>query len=207
MLAAPLTLTTADGDEKFVDGVIDVHYDPHQAVLCCEQARQRKPLPGCVYSLWSNLKGRGKGGEFALTIARHFFNSQGYEVLVSDSQRENPECFILASYPGLRKQRPVHPAYQRMVDVFGEAQLLSFNERATREKLLRKRTRNAGGGDPDLFVRCRANPNHYFFAEVKYKDRLPENQKAVFPLISEKLRCKVFLVQIRPILAQNKRRS
>jgi len=189
----------ADRDRRFVDEVIDVPFDPHQAELYRKQVTQRKELPNCIYPLWDNLKGKGKGGEFALTIARHYFRNCGYEVFVSDSKRENPECFILASYPGLRKERPFHPGYKRMIEVFGEEKLEAFNKHATELKRRRKKTRNSGGGDPDLFVRSKINRDHFFFAEVKYKDSLLENQKAVFPLVSKMLGCKVLLVHIRPI--------
>lgn len=187
-----------DPDRKYVDGIIDVYFDPCQADLLRQQVREQQLISGCIYPIWKFLAGRGKNGEFAMTIARHFFLSQGYRVLHSDSSREHQDSFVLASYPGLRRERPLHPAYERMVRVFGIEKLEAFNKVAATEKLKRKSTNNSGGGDPDLFVEC-SKSEHSFFAEVKYKDKLLENQKAVFPLISKMLGCKVFLVQIRPL--------
>jgi hypothetical protein len=171
----------ADRDRRFVDGVIDVYFDPHQADLYHRQVKQKKELRGCVYPLWENLKGRGRGGEFALTVARHFFVNQGYEVFVSDSSRENPACFILASYPGLRQERPFHPAYKRMVDVFGEEKLKAFNEHAAKEKPRHKKTRNRGGGDPDLFCTVQGKTWSLLFRRSETQGPLAGEPEGGFP--------------------------
>jgi len=155
-----------------------------------------RELPARAYPVWQSLKGRGKLGEFPLMVMREHYRSQGYRVWVSDSNAELRDCFILVSYPGLRKKTPLHPAYKRMVGVFGRERIEKLNQLVDEAKRQGKDNRNLGGGDPDLFVFKGANAQEErFFVEVKHKDPPTPNQRICFPLIAEHL-CEIKLVRI-----------
>lgn len=176
---------------------VKVFFDPFQEELYRLQVKYGRRIPGCIYPLWYSLKGRGRFGEFPLVVVREYFLKRGYKVLYSDSSQENPHSFICASYPGLRRQRPVHSAYRQMIKIFGFGRLEAFNRKAEAAKLRLIKGRNRGGGDPDLFV-YRANGKRVrFFVEVKHEDSLLENQKIVFPLMRMYL-CPVRVVRIYP---------
>jgi len=141
-------------------------------------------------------------------VIREYFRTRGYQVLFSSSGREIPDNFICTSYPGLRRSKRLHPAYQRMIQIFGFQRLEKFNRYAEAAKLRRKGNGNRGGGDPDLFVYKRDGKRTRFFVEVKHKDELQINQIVVFPLIEKILRCPVKLVRIYPqSMVQNRART
>jgi len=146
-----------------------------------------RKLPAGVYPLWKPLRGRGRLGEFALVVAREHYRKRGYSVWASGSDKEVKDRFILVSFPGLRKQLPLHPAYARMVRIFGSEKIEELNRTVDKEKRKKKGHRNLGGGDPDLFVFKKGNPRKGFFVEVKYKDQPTQNQLMCFPRIDEKL--------------------
>ena len=157
-----------------------------------------RELPACIYPLWEPLKGRGKLGEFPVTVVREHYRNEGYNVWVSDSNEELEDRFILVSYPDLRKKTPLHPAYEHMVGVFGREKIEKLNQIADEAKRKRKDNRNLGGGDPDLFVFKGVNAQEErFFVEVKYKNQLTPNQRICFPLIDKRL-CEIKLIRIYP---------
>jgi hypothetical protein len=176
---------------------IRIPFDPVQHDLYRLQVKHRRDIPGCIYPLWPSLKGRGRMGEFPLIVAREYFLGHGYKVLHSDSSRDDPYSFICASYPGLRKERPFHPGFRRMVEIFGDGLLRKFNQEAEAAKLRTKKSTNRGGGDPDLFVYKDDGNRERFFVEVKHRDSLHENQKIVFRLMRKHL-CPVKIVRIYP---------
>lgn len=178
-----------------------IPFDPRQKILYGLQVTLERQIRGCIYPLWHSLKGRGRHGEFPLMVVWHHFQEFGYKVLCSSSVRKAPEGFICASYPGLRRERPLHPAYQRMARIFGLEQLEEFNAIAEEEK--RKHGRNRGGGDPDLFVYKGNGRRVRSFVEVKHKDKLHTNQRIVFRLIRKHLGCPVHVIHIHPKNAQS----
>lgn len=155
-----------------------------------------RELPACSYPLWEPLKGRGKLGEFPVTVVREHYRNEGYNVWVSGSNKEMGDRFVLVSYPRLRKKTPPHPAYKRMVGVFGREKVEKLNQMVDEAKREGKGNRNLGGGDPDLFVFKGANAQEErFFVEVKYKDQPTPNQRICFPIIDKHL-CEIKLVRI-----------
>jgi hypothetical protein len=154
-------------------------------------------LPKCIYPLWHSLKGRGKLGEFPLMVVRKHYTDKGYTVWASDSNEDPKDVFILVSFPGLRKLTPPHPAYERMVKIFGQKKIEELNKITDEAKAQGKDMRNLGGGDPDLFVFKGANAEvERFFVEVKHKDKPTQNQEICFPLIEGSLHCEVKLIRI-----------
>lgn len=153
-------------------------------------------LPDCIYPVYDSLKGRGKLGEFPLMVVREHYRKQGYTVWISDSNTELEDRFILVSYPRLRKLKPLHPGYQRMVRVFGQGKIEELNRAVDEAKRGGKSNSNLGGGDPDLFVFKGPNAEvERFLVEVKHKDQPTRNQRICFPII-DKLLCDVKLVRI-----------
>jgi hypothetical protein len=192
-----------------------IPFDPLQQELYRLQVKYRRPISGCDIPLYPPVIGRdkiGRGwqGEFPFMFVREYFCKRGYNVLFSSSGREieTKQNFICTSYPRLRREKPPHPAYERMANIFGLRRLEKFNGIAEAAKLRRKKGRNRGGGDPDLFVYSGDGKRTRFFVEVKHKDKLLANQKVVFPLIEKHLGCRVKLVHIYPHSpAQKKIRS
>jgi hypothetical protein len=173
-----------------------IAFDPLQKDLYDLQVKFKRQNPGCKYLLFHSLKGKGRHGEFPLMVVREHFRNLGYKVLFSSSVRDTPESFICASYPGLRGEEPLHPAYMRMVRMFGFERLKEFNKKADKAKTKHKRGSNRGGGDPDMFV-YKGNGRYIrFFVEAKHKDKLLTNQKVVFRLIRKHLGCPVRVVRI-----------
>src|ERR1700722_19855170 len=150
-----------------------ITFDPCQKTLYGLQVKLNRQIPGCIYPIWHSLKGRGRYGEFPLMVVREYFLKLCLRVFCSSSSRDTLESFICASYPGLRGEQPLHPAYRRMVRFFGLKQLNEFNTKAERAK--RKHGWNMGGGDPDLFVYKGNGKRVRFFVEVKHKDKLLKN--------------------------------
>jgi hypothetical protein len=179
----------------------NIFFDPRQKTLYGLQVKPKRRIPGCIYPLWHLLRGRGRYGEFPLMVVREYLIKRHYKVLCSSSVRKTSESFICASYPGLRREKPLHPAYQRMAQVFGFERLNKFNAIAEEEK--RKHGRNRGGGDPDMFVYKGNGRRVRFFVEVKHKDKPHTNQKIVFHLIRKHLGCPVYLIHIHPKKAQS----
>jgi hypothetical protein len=177
-----------------------IPFDPAQQDLYRLQVKRKRQIPGCTIPLYHHLSGRGRQGEFPFMVAREYFRRLGYKVLFSSSGRppETSENFICTSYPGLRREEPPHPAYQRMARIFGLERLIEFNKVAERAKLQRKHNGNKGGGDPDLFVYKGDGRRVRFFVEVKHNDKMNVNQEVVFPLIEKHLECPVKLVRIYP---------
>jgi hypothetical protein len=173
-----------------------IPFDPLQEYLYRRQVKQRRRLPGCIYPIWHLLRGKSRHGEFPLVFVREYFLTRGYKVLFSDSGGETSENFICASYPVLRRAKPLHPAYRRMARIFGLERLNEFNNIAEKAKRRRKNGSNRGGGDPDLFVYKGNGRRIRFFVEAKHKDKLLTNQKVVFRLIKKHLRCPVKVFRI-----------
>jgi hypothetical protein len=179
-----------------------IPFDPLQKDLYDLQVKYKRRIPGCDYPIWHSLKGRGRHGEFPLMVVREYYRRRGYKVLFSDSGGETSENFICASYPGLRRAKPPHPAYRRTARIFGLERLNEFNKFAEEAKMRRKRGSNRGGGDPDLFVYKGNGRRVRFFVEVKHKDKPHTNQKIVFRLIRKHLGCPVYVIHIHPKKAQ-----
>jgi hypothetical protein len=181
----------------------EIFFDPRQKHLYGLQVKCGQPIPGCEIPLFHTLKGKSNRGEFPLVFVREYFLTHGYKVLCSDSSRESSETFICTSFPILRRERPLHPAYERMTQFFPLEQLEEFNAIAEEEKRKHGKNKNRGGGDPDLFVYMENDPRTRFFVEVKHKDKPHTNQKIVFPLIEKHLGCPVYIIQINPKKAQS----
>jgi hypothetical protein len=191
--------------EKCIEGLrfAEIQEDLYGAKVRYECERNRikekygvRELPACSYPLWETLKGRGKLGEFPLAVVRERYRNEGYSVWVSGSSEELEDRFILVSYPGLRKKTPLHPAYERMVGVFGQERIEKLNRMVDDAKRVGKDIRNLGGGDPDLFDFKGVNAQgERFFVEVKHRDQPTRNQRICFPLIDEHL-CEIKLVRI-----------
>jgi len=172
-----------------------IFFEPHQKHLYGLQVKCGQSIPGCDYPLFHSLKGKGRHGEFPLMVVSRHFKNEGYGVLYSSSVREVSESFICTSYPGLRRERHLHPAYERMAQFFRLEQLEEFNAIAEQEK--RKHGRKTrGGGDPDLFIYLKSDPRIHFFVEVKHKDKTHINQEIVFDLIEKHLLCRVYTIRI-----------
>src|SRR2546426_7511932 len=106
-----------------------IPFDPLQQDLYHLQVKYKREIPGCTIPLYCHLSGRGRQGEFPFMVVREYFRRRGYEVLFSSSGREmeTSENFICTSYPGLRREKPLHPAYRRMTEIFGLDRLEKFN--------------------------------------------------------------------------------
>jgi hypothetical protein len=166
----------------------------------------------CTYHAWRwpFLVGRYKAaGEFPVIVVRKHFIDRGYKVWVSGQSKIGIDAFILAMFPAARKRRD--GSYLTMVWAFGEELLEKFNAIADQEKLKAGRSRH--GGDPDLFVQNPKRITDKFFIEVKledftgrrrYQDALNENQKIVFPLIEEHLKCQVRLARVQIVSNDSK---
>lgn len=161
----------------------------NRIALECEAVPSQ--LPKCQYQPCIPLKGKSRAGEFALTVVRKAYLEQGYEVWLSDSDGKRKDTFILVSYPHLRSQRPLHPAYKRMVTKFGLENIEELNQRIKHAKEGRGIS-NHGGGDPDLFI---FNEEEWFFVEAKHRDDLTLNQQISFPYIDQLL-CPVRIVRL-----------
>jgi hypothetical protein len=155
-------------------------------------------------SRWIYRKGRHKGGEFPVVVARKHFMDQGYKVWVSGQSKLGIDAFILAMFPSARKARD--QSYLNMVKVFGEKKLDRFIAIIEQEKEKCGLARH--GGDPDLFVQSTQNPSDRFFVEVKaedftgrrrYHDKLNKQQHLLFPLIETQLKCQVRLAKVQII--------
>lgn len=147
--------------------------------------------PACIYHAvhWPRSVGRSRHGEFPLVVAREHFRQLGYTVWAAEPELPDGDGFILVSYPG--KRRRGHPAYLRMVEIFGERVLQELNAAADAQK--RTLTGNAGGGDPDLFL---SRDSAHCFVEVKWRDRITKKQHVTFPLIEQFCNVEVRIARI-----------
>jgi hypothetical protein len=124
----------------------------------------------------SNAKNQCRRGfHFGEWFIARYFLRKGYRVL--------PEKY-------LNKKRP--RALQKATEVLGEAGVAYL-----------KRMRRLGGSElrtsprPDLLV-YKSNLKTFFFVEVKRDaDRLSRAQRLFFPMIEEKLRCRVKVVKLK----------
>jgi hypothetical protein len=132
---------------------------------------------------------------------RKLYTDRAYDVFISAQSKHGIPSYLLEALPGKRNEGD--RGYRRMVQVFGEDLLDAFHSLAA-EARHRKKLRSAGG-DPDLFVQHRYDPNDRFFVEVKledstgrrpYKDAINEQQEVLFPLIEREL-CDVRLLTVR----------
>jgi hypothetical protein len=124
-------------------------------------------------------------------VVRQHFRQLGYCVLAAEPELPGGTGFMLVSYPGKRRRH--HPAYERMVGIFGAARLECLNREADEQK--RRLTGSAGGGDPDLFV---YRGSDRFFVEVKWRDQVTAKQKVTFPLIEDYCGVPVKIARILP---------
>ena len=147
-------------------------------------------------------RGINTSGEFPVAVIRHLYDALGYTVWFSGQNKLGRETYLLTRMPGKRRQGDA--AFQRMLDVFGSNAIRLLNS-ATIEARDRQ-AHTAAGGDPDLFVFNRRDPYQWFFVEVKledrtkrpaYRDRLGEQQKLLFPLIEQYLKCGVRLAHVQ----------
>jgi hypothetical protein len=152
--------------------------------------------PACQYHdfQFPARKGIDKRGHFAVAVGRRVYFDRGCKVFISAQCKHGVPSYLLEAMPGKQK---TDDGYQLMLDVFGQAALDRFHSLAAEER--RKYGFRSAGGDPDLFV---LDPTDRFFVEVKlvdppYADTLNEQQKLVFPLIEQELRCEVRLLVVR----------
>lgn len=167
---------------------LQVAYDPRELEL------YRMGSPTCRYysARWQRPIGRSRHGEFPLAVVTHYFAAMGFFVLAAEPELPDGRGYMLLSYPG--KRRAGHPAFLRMVSMFGEEPVRLLNRAADTAKI--RRTGNRAGGDPDLLVFA---DHDRFFVEVKWRDRITEKQRAVFPLIEKYLKVPVRIVRIVPM--------
>ena len=162
---------------------------------------RRDPASAFLSHQFPTLKGIHRGGEFPVAVVRKAYEPRGYECMVSAQSKHGIHCYLLERLPGIRRKRD--RAYLRMVEAFGLQALDRFHAKvaAHRAGLGLK----SAGGDPDLFVLRRGNPDERFFIEVKledptgrrpYRDRLGREQHLLFPLIETELRCDVRLITV-----------
>jgi len=169
---------------------VEVRYLRDRYLLEKEYGR---PLPALTVELVGTPKGKGKWGDPALAAVREHFRKDEYTVWVSGSEENLEDRFILMSYPGLRRKG--HPAYKRMVEIFGEERLKNLNKAA--EKAKANLSGNRGGGDPDLFVFKGDGKQERFFVEAKDKDPVSPKQRICFELIEKHLDCDVFVARLK----------
>jgi hypothetical protein len=150
---------------------------------------------------WPKRSGIDHRGHFPVAVGRKLYTDRAYDVFISAQSKHGIPSYLLEALPGKRNEGD--RGYRRLVQVFGEDLLDAFHSLAA-EARHRKKLR-AAGGDPDLFVQHRYDPNDRFFVEVKledstgvrpYKDAINEQQEVLFPLIEHEL-CDVRLLTIR----------
>ncbi len=178
----------------------------HQETITVRKAdRQlfasRDPASAFLSHQFPTLKGIHRGGEFPVAVVRKTFEARGYECLVSAQSKHGIPCYLLERLPGIRRKRD--SAYLTMEAAFGRQTLDRFHKKvaAQRAALGLK----SAGGDPDLFVVRRGDPDERFFIEVKlddptgrrpYRDGLGDQQHLLFPLIESYLSCDVKLITV-----------
>ncbi len=169
------------------DNELEVPFDPSEL----KRYKSKDPA-GLYFSVgWPRSLGKSRHGEFPVVVAREYFRAEGYTVLASEPELPNGEGFLLVAYPGKRERR--HPAYERMVEHFGDAVLERLNRCADRRKIEYSKSR--GGGDPDLFV---FRGRERFFVEVKWRDQITQKQSLTFPLIERHCQVPIKVARIVP---------
>ena len=140
---------------------------------------------------WPRSIGKSHHGEFPLVVAREAFRRRGFTVWASEPELPHDGGFILVAYPGKRERR--HPAYERMVAMFGEATLRRLNRTADEEK--ERHSKSRGGGDPDLFV---FRGEERYFVEMKWADHITPKQDITFPLTEKHCGVPIRVARIAP---------
>ena len=106
-----------------------------------ELYKQEKPASRYTDVGWLLRRGRSKHGEFPVIVVREYFRELGFSVWVAEPEMPDNSGFILVSYPG--KRRANHPAFERMISVFGKDIVTLLNQKADEEK--KALTGNTGG--------------------------------------------------------------
>lgn len=143
-------------------------------------------------------KGIHGGGEFPVAVVRKVYAQRGFDCWISAQSKHGIPSYLLERMPRIR-HRP-DPAYLKTLEFFGGEPVQRVHD-AARAARQAERLR-AAGGDPDLLVQRRGQPEERFFVEVKledltkprpYRDSLNRQQHILFPIIEAELGCEVRL--------------